>query len=126
MKLLFHIKEGIISYQKKFPKGKDSSGDDNMEEEISLNCDDTLNYVKNNVNTYDTIEISFNRIYLPGEVLDIDIEEKDKIESLNLMMQLNGELVNDTIQLDLVKIKDDILEIRHIQDEKSIVITVEA
>jgi len=42
------------------------------------------------------------------------------------MMQLNGELVNDTIQLDLVKIKDDILEIRHKQDEKSIVITVEA
>lgn len=110
----------------KFPKGKDSSGDDNMEEEISLNCDDTLNYVKNNVNTYDTIEISFNRIYLPGEVLDIDIEEEGEIESLNLMMQLNGELVNDTIQLDLVKIKDDILEIRHIQDEKSIVITVEA
>lgn len=98
----------------------------NMEEEISLSCDDTLNYVKNNVNTYDILEISFNRIYLPGEVLDIDIEEKDKIESLNLMMQLNGELVNDTIQLDLMKIKDDILEIRHIQDEKSIVITVEA
>jgi hypothetical protein len=97
-----------------------------MEEEISLSCDDVLNYVKNNVNTYDTIEISFNRIYLPGEVLDIDIEEKGEIESLNLMMQLNGELVNDTIQLDLVKIKDDILEIRHKQDEKSIVITVEA
>ena len=97
-----------------------------MEEEISLSCDDVLNYVKNNVNTYDTIEISFNRIYLPGEVLDIDIEEEGEIESLNLMMQLNGELVNDTIQLDLVKIKDDILEIRHKQDEKSIVITVEA
>ena len=97
-----------------------------MEEEISLNSDDALDYIKNNVNTYDTIELSFNRIYLPGEVLDIEIDGEKEIESLRLMMQLNGELVNDTIQVDLVRIKDDILEIRHIQKEKSTTITVEA
>ncbi len=94
-----------------------------MEEEISLNSDDALDYIKNNVNTYDTIELSFNRIYLPGEVLDIEIDGEKGIESLRLMMQLNGELVNDTIQVDLVRIKDDILEI---QEEKSTTITVEA
>ncbi len=97
-----------------------------MEKEITLNSDDALDYIKNNVNNYDTIEISFNRIYLPGEVLDIDIEGEEEVESLKLMMQLNGELVNDTIQVDLVRIKDDILEIRHIQDEKSTIITIEA
>jgi hypothetical protein len=97
-----------------------------MEEEISLNSDDALNYIKNNVNTYDTIEISFNRIYLPGEVLGIEIDGEEEVESLRLMMQLNGDLVNDTIQVDLVRIKDDILEIRHTQDEKSTIITVEA
>ena len=97
-----------------------------MEEEISLNSDDALDYIKNNVNTYDTIELSFNRIYLPGEVLDIEIDGEKEIERLRLMMQPNGELVNDTIQVDLVRIKDDILEIRHIQEEKSTTITVEA
>ncbi len=97
-----------------------------MEEEISLNSDDVLDYIKNNVNTYDTIEISFNRIYLPGEVLGIEIDGEEKVESLRLMMQLNGDLVNDTIQVDLVRIKDDILEIRHTQDEKSTIINVEA
>lgn len=97
-----------------------------MEKEIKLNSDDALEYVKNNVNNYDTIEISFNRIFLPGEVLNIEIDEEEKIDSLNLMIQLNGELVNDTIQVDLVRIKDDILEIRHIQNEKSTVIIIEA
>lgn len=97
-----------------------------MEKEITLNSDDALNYIKNNVNNYDILEISFNRIYLPGEVLGIEIEEEEKMESLKLMIQLNGDLVNDTIQVDLVRIKDDILEIRHTQDENSTVITVEA
>lgn len=97
-----------------------------MEKEITLNSDDALEYIKNNVNDYDTLEISFNRIYLPGEVLDIEIEEEEEVESLKLMMQLNGELVNDTIQVDLVRIKDDILEIRHIQEKNSTIITIEA
>ena len=39
---------------------------------------------------------------------------------------MNGELVNDTVQIDLVRIKDDILEIRHIKDDKSILIVVDA
>ena len=99
---------------------------DIMEKEINLNSDDALDYIKNNVNNYDTLEISFNRIFLPGEVLDIEVEEEEEVQSLNLMIQLNGELVNDTIQVDLVRIKDDILEIRHIQDEKSTLIIIEA
>ena len=99
---------------------------DIMEKEINLNSDDALDYIKNNVNNYDTLEISFNRIFLPGEVLDIEVEEEEEVQSLKLMIQLNGELVNDTIQVDLVRIKDDILEIRHIQDEKSTLIIIEA
>jgi len=97
-----------------------------MEKEITLNCDDALDYIKNNVNNYDTLEISFNRIFIPGEVLDIEIEGEEEVESLKVMMQLNGELVNDTVQVDLVRIKDDILEIRHIQNEKSTILIIEA
>ncbi len=97
-----------------------------MEKEINLNSDDALDYIKNNVENYDILEISFNRIFIPGEVLDIEINDEGKEKSLVLMMQLNGELVNDTIQVDLVRIKDDILEIRHIKDEKSTLIVVDA
>ena len=94
-----------------------------MEKEINLKSDEALDYIKNNVENYDTLEISFNRIFVPGEVLDIEADEE---ESLNLLIQMNGELVNDTVRIDLVQIKEDILEIRHIKDDKSILIVVDA
>ncbi len=94
-----------------------------MEKEINLKSDEALDYIKNNVENYDTLEISFNRIFVPGEVLDIDANEE---ESLKLLIQMNGELVNDTVEIDLVRIKDDILEIRHIKDDESILIVVDA
>ena len=97
-----------------------------MEKEINLSSDDALDYIKNNVENYDTLEISFNRIFVPGEVLDIEINDDEEEESLKLMLQMNGELVNDTVQIDLVRIKDDILEIRHIKDDKSVLIVIEA
>lgn len=98
----------------------------NMEKEINLNSVDALDYIKNNVKNYDILEISFNRIFLPGEVLDLEINDDEDQESILLMMQLNGELLNDTIQIDLVRIMDDILEIRHIQNDESTLIVVEA
>lgn len=94
-----------------------------MEKELNLKSDEALDYIKNNVENYDTLEISFNRIFVPGEVIDIDADEDD---SLKLLIQMNGELVNDTVEIDLVRIKDDILEIRHIKDDKSILIVVDA
>lgn len=93
-----------------------------MENEITLNTDEVLEYVKNEVKQYDTLEISYNMVYVPGEVLDIDEDEED--ESLNLLLQLQGELLNDTVHLDLTQIKDDILEIRHINNEDELVVIV--
>ena len=94
-----------------------------MEKELNLKSDEALDYIKNNVENYDILEISFNRIFVPGEVIDIDTDEED---SLKLLIQMNGELVNDTVEIDSVRIKDDILEIRHIKEDKSILIVVDA
>lgn len=97
-----------------------------MENEIILNSEEVIHYVKNEVEQYDILEISYNRIFVPAEVIDIEhnIDEND-MESLNLVLQLKGELVNDTVQLDLVQIKDDLIEIRHVKDEELIVIVVD-
>ena len=95
-----------------------------MEKEIILNTEEVVHYVKNEVEQYDTLEISYNRIYVPAEVLDIEHEGENEIESLKLLLQLKGELLNDTVQLDLVQIKNDIIEIRHIKSEDYEVIIV--
>jgi len=93
-----------------------------MENEIILNPDEVMEYVKNEVEQYDILEISYNRIFVPAEVLDIEHDEEE--ESLNLLLQLQGELLRDTVQLDLVQIKDDILEIRHIKNENELIVIV--
>ena len=97
-----------------------------MEKEIILNSEEVMHYVKNEVEQYDMLEISYNRIYVPAEVLDIEIDGEDEIESLNLLLQLKGELLNDTVNLDLVEIKHDIIEIRHTNNEdREVIIVVE-
>lgn len=112
------------NYLETFILLKDQS--DIMENEIILNSEEVIHYVKNEVKQYDILEISYNRIYVPAEVIDVEhiIDENDT-ESLNLVLQLKGELLNDTVQLDLVEIKDDIIEIRHLKNEEVIVIVVE-
>lgn len=92
-----------------------------MENEITLNSQEVINYVKNEVKQYDILEISYNRIFMPGEVLNIEINDGEE-ESLNLLLQLKGDLLNDTVRIDLVDIKDDIVEIRHFKNKEELVI----
>ncbi|MDR2967198.1 MAG: DUF2097 domain-containing protein [Methanobacteriaceae archaeon] len=96
-----------------------------MNEEIVLNPDEVLNYVKLNVKEEDTLEISYNRIFAPGEVLDVKVEEEFGDELIIISLHLNGELVNDVVEINLNDIKDDLLEICHITDEKKTIIVIE-
>ncbi|MDD1774023.1 MAG: DUF2097 domain-containing protein [Methanobacterium sp.] len=96
-----------------------------MEEEIILKTDEVIEYLRDNVEEHDTIELSYNRIYAPGTVLGISLEDIDGEESLLIRLHLNGELVNDTVEVNIHAIKDDIIEIRHTRGEISTVIVVE-
>jgi hypothetical protein len=97
-----------------------------MEKEINLKADEALDYIKSNVKNYDVLEISYNRIFVPGEVLDLSaIEVNDDVKSLKLLLQMNGETIKDTVEVDLVEIMDDVVEIRHITGETSTVLSIE-
>ena len=96
-----------------------------MKEEIILNPDKALKYVKINVKKGDILELSYNRIFAPGEVLDILVEEEFGEECLIVSLHLNGNLVNDVVEVNLNNIKDDLLEIGHINNEKETIIVIE-
>ncbi|MDR3291093.1 MAG: DUF2097 domain-containing protein [Methanobrevibacter sp.] len=97
-----------------------------IEKEITLNPEKTLEYIKNNVKKHDTLELSYNRVYAPGNVLDINIEEDWGDKALIVSLRLNGELVNDVVRVNMENIKNDLLEVRHVVDDnKDIIITVE-
>jgi hypothetical protein len=96
-----------------------------MEEEIFLKADETIEYLKENVKTHDILEISYNRIYAPGEVLGLQMEEEHGEEFLQIVLHLNGELVNQTVRINMNAIKDDLIEIIHTHGEESKIIVVE-
>jgi hypothetical protein len=96
-----------------------------MEKEIILKTDEVIEYILENVEDHDEIELSYNRIYAPGTVLGIMLDDINGEENLLLRLHLNGELVNDTIEVNIHAIKDDIIEIRHTRGEHSTIIVVE-
>lgn len=96
-----------------------------MVEEIRMPVDEAIEYIRNNVQIRDTLELSYNRIFAPGEVLNIIEEDEMTGEGLRVSLQLNGEILNQTVEIDFNEIKDDLIEFRHIKDDKELVIEIE-
>ncbi len=95
------------------------------EKEIILTADEALKYIQNNVLIHDTLELSYNKIYAPGKVLDVGMEEEFGEEFLQLTLGLNGEMVTDTVRVNMHAIKDELLELRHTQGDITTVVVVE-
>ena len=96
----------------------------NMVNEILMDPDDIIEYVRNEVKVDDIFELSYNRVFAPGTVLGITPEDEETGEGLILSLQLNGELLNQAVDIDLHAVKDEIIEARHLPagDEDKLVI----
>ncbi len=79
-----------------------------------MDCDEAIDYVKNNVKNYDHLELSYNRIFTPGEVISIETDCLKGKDVCSVMVQITGDTIRNTIEVDLEEIKDDLIEVRHI------------
>ena len=95
-----------------------------MVEEIQMTFDDALEYVKTQVEVGDILEISYNRIFAPGEVLGFTEEDEMTGEGFRVGLQLNGEILNQSVEIDFKEIEDDLIEMRHITDDKELIIEI--
>ena len=95
-----------------------------MIEEVEMSFDEALEYVKTKVNVGDVLELSYNRIFAPGEVLGFTEEDDMTGEGFRVSIQLNGEILNQSIEIDFDEIKDDLIEMRHITDDKELVVEI--
>jgi len=97
-----------------------------LEKILKMDCDEAIEYVVNNVKNYDHLELSYNRIYTPGEVISIETECLKGRKQCSVMIQLTGDTLRNTIEIDLEEVKDDLIEIKHLprdeNDETLIVI----
>jgi len=96
-----------------------------MINEISLSYDDTIKYIRENVEIDDLLEISYNRIFAPGNVTAFHDEDEETGEGFRVSLHLNGEIINQVVTLDFKEIKDDLLEIHHYKDDIETVIEID-
>ena len=85
-----------------------------MEKILKMDCDEAISYVKDNVKDYDYLELSYNRVFTPGEVINVEIDNINGKDVCNVMIQVKGDTIRNTIQVDLEEVKDDLIELRHI------------
>lgn len=85
---------------------------------INLKEDDLINFIWSNFKENALLEISYNRVFIPGKILFIDNQGK------NITLQLKGELLNQTINIDIPSILHEIIEIRYTFKNKTTIITV--
>ena len=95
-----------------------------MVEEVEMSFEDALEYVKTQVEVGDILEISYNRIFAPGEVLGFTEEDEITGEGFRVGLQLNGEILNQSVEIDFKEIEDDLIEMRHITDDKELIIEI--
>lgn len=61
---------------------------------------------------------------LTGEVLGITEEDEETGEGLRVAMQLNGEILNQSIEIDFKDLEEDLIEMRHIHDDEELIIEI--
>ncbi len=86
---------------------------------ITINGDDLIDFMKHNFKIDALLEISYNRIYLPGTILSID-DNDDFIVSL----QLEGQLLNQRVDINFNEIKDELIELRYSYENDVMIITI--
>lgn len=100
---------------------------DFLEKQLKMGCDEAIEYVKNNVKTYDNLELSYNRIFTPGEVINVDAGRFKGRDVCNVMVQIDSDTINSTVEVDLEEVRDDLIEVKHMPsgEEDTIIITIE-
>ena len=72
---------------------------------LSLTPDKAVEYLKDNVKIHDNLEISYNRIFGSGEVLNMDFSEYFGKPGFKMLLSLDGDSINPTIEIDVYEIE---------------------
>ncbi|MBE6503521.1 MAG: DUF2097 domain-containing protein [Methanobrevibacter sp.] len=81
--------------------------------ELELSTKDAVKYLKEHVKIHDKIEISYNRIFAEGEVLNVDFSKYFDKPGFRLLVLLEESDLGATIEIDVYEVEDDIIEFTH-------------
>lgn len=93
--------------------------------EMKLTTDEAVAYLKENVKIHDKIEISYNRIFAEGEVLNVDFSKYFGEPGFKMLVSLDESDLGATIEIDVYEVEDDIIEFVHYpKDGEEVDVTV--
>ena len=84
---------------------------------IVLKEDESEDYILKNFKEDAFLEISYNRVFIPGKILYID-------DDASITLQLKGQLLNQRVDIDISEVKKELVEIIYTSDEESVIITI--
>lgn len=85
--------------------------------ELELTTKEAVDYLKENVKIHDKIEMSYNRIFAEGEVLNVDFSEYFGEPGFRMMVSLDESELGATVEIDVYEVEDDIIEFIHYPKE---------
>lgn len=80
---------------------------------LKLTTNEAVDYLKTEVKIHDNLEISYNRIFAEGEVLNMDFSEYFGKNGFKMLISLDADSINPTIEIDVYEIQDDLIEFVH-------------
>ena len=97
-----------------------------MEKKLTMDCDEAVDYIRNNVRVYDNLELSYHRVFTPGEVINIDEYDCEDRKSCRVIVQVESS-IGTSVEVDMEEIKDDLIEIKHLPkgENDPTIITIE-
>ncbi|WP_407393396.1 DUF2097 domain-containing protein [Methanobrevibacter sp.] len=81
--------------------------------ELKLTTKEAVDYLKENVKIHDKIEISYNRIFAEGEVLNMDFSEYFGEPGFKMLVSLDESQIGSTVEIDIYEVEEDIIEFVH-------------
>ena len=80
---------------------------------LELTTKEAVNYLKENVKIHDNLEISYNRIFAEGEVLNVDFSEYFGKPGFKLLVSMDESDLGTTVEIDVYEIEEDLIEFVH-------------
>ena len=85
--------------------------------ELKLTTQEAVEYLRENVKIHDNIEISYNRIFAEGEVLNVDFSKYFGEPGFKMLVSLDESDLGATVEIDIYEVEDDIIEFIHYPKE---------
>lgn len=89
-------------------------------ETITIKEDNLNDFIIDNFTENSLVEISFNRVFIPGILLNIN----DDDDELILTLRLQGQLLHQTVDINIDEIKSEVVEIRYSNVDEQINLVV--